>query len=194
MESKALSTTQIAAAAESLGITTAALRAVIDVECRGSGFLSDGQPVILFERHVFFFLFQAKKLTAVADVASKTRPALCNKTAGGYGPISAQHGRLQAAVEFDRDSALESASWGIGQVMGYHWQSLGYPSLQDFVNAMYQSEALQLDAMCRYIKVNGLAPLLRNLAWAQFARRYNGPAYRDNQYDQKLAVAYQRFC
>lgn len=192
-ENKALSTTQIAAAAESLGVTTAALRAVIDVECRGSGFLSDGQPVILFERHVFLRQLQAKKLTAVADVASKTRPDLCNKTAGGYGPISAQHGRLQAAVAFDRDSALESASWGLGQVMGYHWQSLGYPSLQDFVNAMYQSEALQLDAMCRYIKVNGLAPLLRNLAWAQFARRYNGPAYRENQYDQKLAAAYQRF-
>ena len=62
MENKALSTTQIAAAAESLGITTAALRAVIDVECRGSGFLSDGQPVILFERHVFLRQLQAKKL------------------------------------------------------------------------------------------------------------------------------------
>ena len=29
--------------------------------------------------------------------------------------------------------------------------------------------------------------------WAEFARRYNGPAYRDNIYDTKLATAYQRF-
>jgi peptidoglycan-binding domain 1 protein len=29
--------------------------------------------------------------------------------------------------------------------------------------------------------------------WAEFAKRYNGPAYEQNQYDKKLAAAYQKF-
>ncbi|MNL61260.1 hypothetical protein D3C87_1851660 [compost metagenome] len=29
--------------------------------------------------------------------------------------------------------------------------------------------------------------------WADFARRYNGPAYKENDYDTKLAKAYDHF-
>ncbi len=56
----------------------------------------------------------------------RERPELCNKAAGGYGLYSAQHGRLNAAIQYHRDFALESASWVLGQVMGYHWNILIY--------------------------------------------------------------------
>ncbi|RKG39934.1 N-acetylmuramidase family protein, partial [Acinetobacter sp. WCHAc060007] len=118
---------------------------------------------------------------------------LCNKTDGGYGLYSAQHGRLNAAAQYHRASALESASWGIGQVMGYHWKSLGYESLQAFINAMYKDEASQLEAMCRYIKVNGLVNSLKNKDWKAFARGYNGSAYAKNNYDVKLGNAYKKW-
>jgi hypothetical protein len=29
--------------------------------------------------------------------------------------------------------------------------------------------------------------------WAEFAKRYNGPAYAQNRYDEKLAKAYAKF-
>lgn len=180
--------------AEKYGIHhVASLQAVHEVECRGNGFNGDGTPVILFERHIFRQRLTAnKKFTALAK-AEKERPDLCNKNAGGYGLYSQQHQRLASAANYDRNSALESCSWGIGQVMGYHWLSLGYVSLQEFINEMYKDEATQLDAMCRYIKVNRLINALNNQDWKAFAKGYNGIAYAKNKYDIKLANAFKKF-
>ncbi len=58
---------------------------------------------------------------------------------------------------------------------------------------MYRDEASQLDAMCRYIKVNNLVKALQNKDWKAFARGYNDPAYAKNQYDVKLANAYKKW-
>ena len=190
---KRLTEAQIAAQAKALGIEVAALRAVIEVECKGSGFNADGTPVILFERHVFRQRLIANGKAVVADKVVRERPDLCSKSTGAYGLYSAQHGRLNAAAQYHRDSALESASWGIGQVMGYHWHALGYPSLQAFINAMYKDEASQLDAMCRYIKVNNLVNALKNKDWKSFAHSYNGAAYAKNSYDVKLGNAYKKW-
>ncbi|OTG69903.1 peptidoglycan-binding protein [Acinetobacter sp. ANC 4218] len=190
---KKLTEAQIAAQAKALGIDVAALRAVIEVECKGSGFNEDGTPVILFERHVMRQRLIANKRDIDLSLISVERPDLCSKSTGAYGLYSAQHGRLNAAAQYHRDSALESASWGIGQVMGYHWKALGYPSLQAFINAMYKDEASQLDAMCRYIQVNNLVNALKNKDWKAFARGYNGKAYAKNSYDIKLANAYKKW-
>ncbi len=178
--------------AKKLGVESAVLRAVIEVECKGSGFNADGTPVILFERHVMRQRLIANGHVMIADQMMIKRPDLCSKKAGGYGLYSAQHGRLNAAAQYHRASALESASWGIGQVMGYHWKVLGYGSLQVFVDAMYKNEASQLEAMCRYIKVNGLVNALKNKDWKSFARGYNGVEYAKNSYNIKLANAYKK--
>jgi hypothetical protein len=190
---KKLTEDQIQSQAKALGIEAAALKAVIEVECKGSGFNADNTPVILFERHVMRQRLIANGQSKVVEQMMIKRLDLCSKTAGGYGLYSAQHGRLNAAAQYHRASALESASWGIGQVMGYHWKALGYASLQAFINAMYKDEASQLDAMCRYIKVNGLINTLKNKDWKAFARGYNGPAFAKNNYDVKLANAYKKW-
>ena len=57
---------------------------------------------------------------------------------------------------------------------------------------MYKDEVSQLEAMCRYIKVNGLVNALKNKDWKAFARAYNGVAYAKNSYDIKLANAYKK--
>nr|WP_174507558.1 N-acetylmuramidase family protein [Acinetobacter sp. Marseille-Q1620] len=191
--SKKITSQQIQDQAKSLGIETACLHAVIEVECKSSGFNQDGTPVILFERHVMRQRLIANGKVDVAYRMMRERPDLCNTTSGGYGLYSAQHGRLNVAAQYDRTSALESASWGLGQVMGYHWKSLGYASLQSLINAMYRDEASQLDAMCRYIKVNNLVNALKNKDWKAFARGYNGASYAKNNYDIKLANAYKKW-
>ncbi|WP_119690558.1 N-acetylmuramidase family protein [Acinetobacter soli] len=190
---KKITLQQIAEAAKSINVPTAALQAVMKVEAKGSGFNHDGTPVILFERHVFRQRLIENGKSSITDKAMRQRPDLCAKTMGGYGLYSEQHGRLNAASQYDRTSALESASWGLGQIMGYHWNALGYPSLQAFINAMYKDEASQLDAMCRFIKLNGLDKFMRNQDWENFALRYNGKAYKNNNYDVKLANAYKEF-
>lgn len=189
--SKKLTQAQISSAAKSISVPVAALQAVIDVECKGNGFNADNTPVILFERHVFRQRLIANGKANIALKAMRERPDICNTASGAYGLYSAQHQRLTVASQYDRTSALESASWGLGQVMGYHWKSLGYPSLQVFINAMYKDEASQLDAMCRFIKTNWLDKYLRNQDWKNFALRYNGLDYAKNSYDIKLANAYK---
>lgn len=190
---KKLTDQQIKDQAKTLGVEVATLRSVIEVECKGSGFNADNTPVILFERHVMRQRLITNGKSNIAQNMMIKRPDLCNTSAGNYGLYSAQHGRLNAAAQYDQTSALESASWGLGQVMGYHWKSLGYPSLQSFINAMYKDEASQLDAMCRYIKVNNLINALENKDWKAFARGYNGASYAKNSYDVKLANAYKKW-
>ena len=190
--SKEITLEQIRAAASKLGVETATLLAVMDVECRGSGFLPSGEPVILFERHWFWRLLGRQRWFTMRLKFMAKHPRICNPKAGGYGRYSEQHAKLGIATRLNRECALQSASWGLGQVMGFNWKKLGYTSLQSFINAMYANEAAQLDAMVRYIQVFGLADELQSKNWAGFAYGYNGPAFRKNRYDEKLAMAYKK--
>jgi len=107
-----------AAAAEILGVKAAEIWAVLTVETLGCGFLADKRPAILFERHIFHGQ-TGGRFDNEADVS--------NPAAGGYGPGgAAQYGRLAEALKLDRVAALKSASWGIGQVMGFNAESAGF--------------------------------------------------------------------
>lgn len=191
--SKFLTEKQIRDAAKRHNLPYAAVKAVIEVESRGAGFNADGSPKILFERHIFWRLLGEIRWYTTRLRIMALHPRVCNPTPGGYGRYSEQHAKLQTAVSYNREVALQSCSWGLGQVMGFHWKSLGYKSLQEFVNAMFESEAGQLDAMLRFIVKNGLAKYMRQEDWAGFARRYNGPEYKKNRYDEKLAAAYRKY-
>lgn len=173
-------------AAKRLGVEARAIQAVARVESSGNGFLPTGEPKILFERHVFY-----RRLKAVGIDPDKVSPFICSPTPGGYRGGIEEHKRLQIAVKVHRDAALESASWGEFQIMGWHWKALKYPSLQAFINAMYASEEAHLDSFVRFIEANpALVKALRAKDWTAFARGYNGPAYANNAYDTKMAVAY----
>jgi hypothetical protein len=90
--------------------------------------------------------------------------------------------------------AVGACSWGVFQIMGYHWRELGFPAAEEFQMAMFASEGNQLDAFVRYVQNDpALLKALRAHKWADFARLYNGPAYAENSYDAKLAAAYARF-
>lgn len=177
-----------------LDVPVAAIKAFEEVESRGDGFLPDGHPVILFERHIMYRLTKAKFGFTRADAWVKQYPNLINPKAGDYGKTSAQPWRMaQAADLIDRECALESASWGLFQIMGFHWKALGYPSLQAFVNAMYRSEAEQLEAFVRFIRINpAIHKALKAKDWAKVAAGYNGPNYKINSYHLKMADAYAR--
>ena len=182
-----LTTNQFVNAAKKLNVSAAAVQAFAAVESQGSGFLPNGTPKILFERHVMYQRLAKKFGAQVANERASAFPDLVNKNAGGYGPASSQHARLDLAAKIDRECALESASWGAFQIMGYHWKALGYASVQDFVNAMYSGEEAQLDAFVRFILLTpALVDALRASDWAKVARLYNGPDYKKNNYDAKL--------
>ncbi|PSJ22126.1 peptidoglycan-binding protein [Halomonas sp. ND22Bw] len=187
-------------AAERLGVELAAVMAVNEVESRGSGLHfggpRGGQPVILFERHIM-----RRRLIhyGVAPMPyQQRRPDLVNDKAGGYIGGPREHDRLEAAAALDDstatdDCAIEAASWGLFQIMGMHWQRLGYASAAAWREAMAATEGRQLEAFTRFIEADqSLLTALRRHDWREFARRYNGPAFERNDYDTRLAAAYRR--
>lgn len=172
-------------AADVLGVDVASIKAVAQIEAPNGGFLPTGEPTILFERHVFSRRTQGR--------FDATYPHISNPAAGGYGPTSAQHGRLAEAAALDRTAALESASWGKFQIMGFNHQTAGFMTLQGFINAMYASEGKQLDAFVSFLKNDRAGAMQRALKasdWDTFARLYNGPAYAKHNYHGRLRAAY----
>lgn len=167
-------------------VGAAELWAVLNVETRGCGFLPDRRPVILFERHIF-----SRETGRKFDA---THPDVSTPSAGGYGAGgAAQYERLHRAMALDRRAALRSASWGIGQLMGFNAEIAGYADVEGMVAAMAVSESGQLLGMSGEITHNGLDRALRAHDWAAFARGYNGPEYARNRYDTRLAAAYRKY-
>jgi hypothetical protein len=186
-----LKQSDIAAAARRLDVPLACVLAVNEVESGGAGFLANDKPKTLFERHVFFRQLSAAKFDVA--VLAQRYPNLIDPRPGGYVGGTAEHQRLAQARAIDDTCALESASWGLFQIMGYHWKALGYESVQQFATLMAIGEGAQLDAFTRFILSEpDLHRALKARKWASFARRYNGPDYERNLYDVKLARAYER--
>ena len=172
-------------AAEMLKCEVAAIKAVAEVESRGAGFMPDGRPTILFERHKFH--------TFTNGAFAATHPDISRKSAGGYGAGGAhQWDRFTEAAALNNTAAIKSCSWGKFQLMGFNFASCGFATLEDFHAAMLKSESEQLKAFCHFITASGLAGALRNRKWATFARGYNGKNFKINKYDTKLAAAFKK--
>jgi hypothetical protein len=193
--SRLLSQRDLQRAADRLGVPLASVMALNLVESKGEGFAANGRPVILFERHVMHARLQVNGLSEdEADAFAALFPSVVNRTSGGYAGGTAEHQRLRAARLVHPTAALESASWGLFQIMGYHWQALGYDSAEDFTERMARHESEQLEAFVRFIEADpALHKALKGRKWAEFAKRYNGPAYAKNLYDVKLARAFAQF-
>ncbi|WP_257755311.1 N-acetylmuramidase domain-containing protein [Burkholderia glumae] len=179
-------------AADGLQVDLAAVRAVNEVESKGAGFLPDGRPVILYERHIMYRQLAAAGLDA--DALAAKYPALVNPKPGGYAGDAAEYARLASASQISAACALEATSWGAFQIMGFHWKALGYPDVFAFVEAMKVSEAEQLEAFVRFVLADKvMLAALRGKKWAKFAELYNGKAYAENLYDVKLERAFDRY-
>ena len=192
LTSKFLSEADIKSVAKDLGVEPAVVKAVREVEAGGSGFRGQ-RCKILFEGHEFWR--QLKKggvnpKTFQAGNENILYPKWTKAIRKYY--KEDQYARLDKAKKINSDAAVSSASWGLFQIMGYHWKDLGYQSANDFVKRMEKSEGEHLKAFARFVKKNNLVKHLKNKDWAKFARGYNGPGFKKNKYDEKLARAYAR--
>lgn len=179
-------TAGVAAAAAVIGVTPEVMLAVVDVEAGGSGFGADGRLKMLFEAHVFH-----QQTRGVYDhVAPTLSTPRWDRSL--YLGGTAEYGRLRAAMALDEPAALESASWGLPQILGMNHNLAGYTTAFALVEAFRSGEDEQLRAMARFIAKAGLADELRGKDWVGFARGYNGPGFRANGYDTALAAAFAR--
>ena len=181
-------------AARTLFIDLAAIRAVHQVETGcSSGFLRDGRPVILFEGHIFWSqlkksgLDPGKYRTGNEDILF---PAWDPKS---YQGGTEEYDRLHRACLINHEAALMSASWGMFQIMGLDYELCGYDSVFKYAASMFLSQEEQMGAFVSFLQSTGLDVALRGLDWAEFARGYNGPKYKENRYDERLEAAYLQF-
>lgn len=193
--SKLLKDSDYSAAAERLKVSELTIRVFGAVEGRGVGFLKNGKPKILFERHRMYAYLRLKKGAAFANKMAVERPNIVNRKSGGYQGNEAEYVRLELAKQIDVECALMSASWGQFQIMGENWKELGYSSAQDFVDQQFASESFQLEAFIRFIewktgiidnKKVALIDALRAENWNAVFILYNGQNYKKLGYQAKF--------
>lgn len=175
--------------ARSLDVEEAVLRAVAAVEAQGNGFLGGEppRPKILFEAHAFHRLTGGR----FAEQAPSLSRATWDRTLYAKSAVG-EWKRLDAACTLDRPAALQAASWGLFQIMGFNYAYCGCPDVEAFVAKQYSSADEQFACFARFIARPPYLSALRQKDWAKFAAAYNGPAHAKNKYVEKIALAYDR--
>lgn len=192
-EQPGLSSQDIKEVAAMYELPVAHVRAVVDVESLGSGFLLSEphpcRPKILFEGHKFY-----KNSGRVPVSASRPDLSYRRWTKRYYkGGSREWDERLKDAMTFHEEGALMSASWGLGQVLGENYKLAGCVNIQQFIVENFESEKQQLRHMMEFCKNTGLMSALRAGRWKTFARGYNGPKYYVHNYHGRLAAAARKY-
>lgn len=180
----ALSSIGLAEVSAALGVHAPEIWALLAVETSCCGYLPDRRPQLLYERHIFHRLTGGR-----FDDGDISDPV-----SGGYGAKgSHQYDRLAEAVYKDREAALQSASWGLAQIMGENFAAAGFANVEEMMAAMMRSEDEQLAALASFLTAMNLHTALQAHDWTTFARRYNGPNFVINRYDVRLNAEYRKY-
>jgi hypothetical protein len=126
--------------AEREGIDPAGLLAVVEVESAGKPLEDNNRtPRFLFERHIFYRYLRnhaPEKLQRAVELGlahprwDRTIQYKDQATSKGRRSL------LGRAVRIDEEGAHYSASWGVGQIMGFHAKDIGFRSAVEMVRYM----------------------------------------------------------
>lgn len=184
-------------AANSAGLEPAACLALVEVETSGKPFEDDGRtPALLYERHQAWKWAGkvSKALQSAFARAALAIPVWSPKTQyKDQGTSSKRLALIGRARAIDAEVANRSASWGLGQTMGFLYSDLGFASACAMVAHMDGSITGQIDCMLRELRNRHLIDALNRHEWARVALVYNGKGYKANNYDNRLADAYKRW-
>lgn len=177
-------------AAEMIGCEPAVIRAVDMIEAPNGGFDKRGNLTVLFEPHIFYR--ELKKAGMDPDSLSKQYPELISPK---WNPVLYKQGgfqwdKLQKAVSI-HPCGWYAASYGRYQILGQNHKAAGYSTVTEMVRDYQVGEAQQLFSFVRFIFSVRLNKALIMKDWETFAKGYNGPLYKKNQYHKKLEKAYE---
>jgi hypothetical protein len=175
--------------AQKWGLPPATLRAIILTESAGGGFLPSGQVKILYERHWMWRRLRARSMDPMP--LARSRPDLCGPhwDKQYYRAGAREYDRLAEVVawasqhdpdhwESYKKASFEACSWGLGQVMGFHFDTQGFADIYAFKHFNEESEKNQLEVMLRFCRDNRLIHALRGNDWEAIALTYNGPGQK----------------
>lgn len=100
--------------------------------------------------------------------------------------------QFDTACKLNEEITYQSTSWGLFQIMGFHYKNCFYDTAKEMATDLKSGVKPNVDAFCEIVRKMGLIDNLRNKEWEKFARVYNGPSYRLNSYDVKMAQMYTK--
>ncbi|MFT4304998.1 MAG: N-acetylmuramidase domain-containing protein, partial [Candidatus Woesearchaeota archaeon] len=163
-------------------IVPAKLFAILNVESSSQPFYSDGHPIVRFECRRYNSRVSGEEMVP------------CETTYNQPYGIGA-HTNYEAfkhALTLNRNQALLQTSFGLGQVMGFNYNLVGYSSVEEFYSSMF-NENNQALAFLDFIKSNNqIFNELKNenTNWDIIAHFYAGPGYAQINHHVKLENAY----
>lgn len=174
------------AVATKLGLDPAQAIAVLAVESGGQAFSVDGRMIIRFENHLFYHYWGKRNPDRFAQHFTFNRPRNWEGhawRASNDGPWQEFHGNqalewqvFNFAASLDDTAARSSISMGSAQIMGFHHQRIGYPSVQAMFAAFQADERNQILGLFDFIRTDAtLFQALRTGDYFGFAGGYNGP-------------------
>lgn len=170
-----------------IGLEPEALRAFIDVESSGQGFdTATGKIIIQFEP-VWFRRHEPYAPSGAWSINKVERQAK-------------EWAAFNDAWSINPDSAMKSTSIGMGQVMGFHFERLGYKTVGEMWDDAKRGEERQIHQMAEFINTDRkLWTAIRTKDWHTVALRYNGAKYQElaikwgrTPYNISMAEAYAR--
>lgn len=182
----------LAVLADNIGCELNVLKAILEVESGGDAFDKHGRLIILPEKHVFRRQLP-KELRAKAlyiGLAAKRWTRANYKGLGGKGS-DARWNLLQDMADLHETAALNSASYGSAQIMGFNHEICGYPTVTEFVLALAEDDERQISAFVAFLERSGLRQALRDRDFQAIARKYNGSG-QVKRYAGMMLRAYRR--
>ncbi len=170
-----------------------ALKAVIEVEGKTTGFFPDGKPIISFEGHKFWKELEEKGINPEELQAKNPNIIYPRWTKKYYLEGVKEYERLEKAKNIDKEAAYKATGWGRFKVFGSFYPECGFNSVHEFVYNHYQTEKEQLEAFVNFLKNKKIIKIINEHNWTSLARRLNGPSYARNGVHTRLEKAYYKY-
>ena len=156
-----------------------ALAAIIATETSGKGFDSKtGKIIIRFE--VTYFKHYNGTQDFVAPCTQNTQEDAWKI--------------FDKAYALNKEAALYSTSIGLGQILGINYSMMGFKDVEAMWDNAKTGIAAQVEQLVKYIASRPiLVKAVKKHDWSTFAKYYNGPLYKENNYDTKLATNYSQY-
>lgn len=184
-------------------LDTACAVAVICVESSGDGFsaANGGRMVIRFENHKFWrywgkhhpgvFRRHFRYRSDQVWLGHQWRRSEQHDWQTFHGNQGAEWDVLDFARTLDNDAALLSISMGAPQIMGFHYERLGYQSVQEMFDDFCSSIEAQMQGLVEFL-TPGMIERLQRQDFVGFAALYNGSGQKD-KYGSWIERHYQAF-
>jgi hypothetical protein len=156
------------------------LHAFFFVESANSGFMADGRLVPCPEPHV------AYRNSKNGARLAKLHPQLFYRSwvderkvdRGEWHPYRLSHidrwDHIIRAASVDFNAGLCGASYGAGQQLGEDWKALGFASVVDFLEHLYEGQHTHLEVMVRKLRLGDQIANLQAGNFREVVRYYNG--------------------